>query len=615
MKILVTEPLHEVGIERLMRDFDVDVKLGVAPAALAREVRAYDALITRSGTPVRADLIEAGRKRLKVVGRAGIGVDNIDIEAATRHGIAVVNAPNGNVRAAAEHTIALLFALCRNIPQAHTLLREGVWGKNHFMGCEVAGKTLGIIGLGKVGAGVAKRAAALDMEVIAHDPFLQPRDDVPLVPLDDLLRQADFITLHVPLTPITVKLIGERELNLMKASAYLINCARGQVIDEEALYAACKQGRIAGAALDVFASEPLRASGLLTLNNVILTPHLGGTTHEAMRASALEVAEQVRAVLVGDYPAHIINPEVLTRHEPTHHASQERSDVTLHPLNAWQRFDRVIFDCDSTLSEIEGIDELAAMNGVPYEVAELTRLAMGGHVRFEEVFGKRLDLIKPNRKQMAALGKLYTSTLVEDAVPAVAALHYLGIDVHLLSGGYREALMPMADKLGVPETHLHANDIVFDGRGEYMGFDAANPLCRSGGKAEVLKTLPPIDAGSSTPGTHDLVSHGAPQTLLIGDGASDAEVCPYVELFVGYGGVEKRGHVHEVAPIYLHTESLAALVVMAAGTEGCCKLLAEPRFRPLVIKGLSLLMREGSADYRPEYRPFFTRLKKLCLGV
>jgi phosphoserine phosphatase SerB len=593
LKILVTEPLHEVGIERLGREFDVDVKLGIASTTLLREVRGYDALITRSGTPVRANLIEAGRKRLKVVGRAGIGVDNIDIEAATRHGIAVVNAPNGNVRAAAEHTIAMIFALCRNIPQAHTLLREGVWGKNHFMGCEVAGKTLGIIGLGKVGTGVAKRARALDMAVIAYDPFIQLREDIPLMPLADLLRQADIVTLHVPLTPITADMIGARELDLMKVSAYLINCARGRVVDEEALYMACKQGRIAGAALDVFASEPLRASGLLTLNNVILTPHLGGTTHEAMRASALEVAEQVRAVLVGEYPAHIINPEVLSKPECT---GNHPSRITHHALNNWRPFDRVVFDCDSTLSEIEGIDELAAMNGVPYEVSELTRLAMGGHVRFEEVFGRRLDLIKPNKRQVAALGKLYTSTLVEDAAPAVAALQHLGIDVHLLSGGYREALLPMAEKLGVPTERLHANDLFFDERGEYAGFDEVNPLCRSGGKAEILKELP-----------------SSANTLLIGDGASDAEVCPHVELFVGYGGVEKRGHVHEIAPVYLHTESLAALVVMAAGMDGCCKLLAEPRFRPLVIKGLSLLMREGSADYRPEYHPFFTRLRKLCL--
>jgi HAD superfamily phosphoserine phosphatase-like hydrolase len=586
MKILVTEPLHEAGVAELEREFRVDVRLGVAPGALAREVRRYDALITRSGTPVRASLLAAGRERLKVVGRAGIGVDNIDIEAATHHGIAVVNAPNGNVRAAAEHTIALLFALCRNIPQAHNLLRDGVWGKNHFVGCEVAGRTLGIIGLGKVGTQVARRARALDMNVIAHDPFLSPQSDVPLMPLDDLLREADFVTLHVPLTPITVGLIGAREIALMRRGAYLINCARGTVLNEMALYAACKEGRIAGAALDVFANEPMRESGLLALDNVIVTPHLGGTTHEAMEASSLEVAAQVRAVLVGEYPSYILNPEVLAPRTPA-------ADCA---LNRWEAFGRVVFDCDSTLSEIEGVNELAAMNGVIYEVSEMTRRAMGGQVAFEEVFGARLDLIRPQKKQMAALGKLYTSTLVEDAAACVAALQSLGVDVRLLSGGYREALLPMAHKLGIPADRLHANDLLHDDEGQYAGFDGENPLSRSGGKAEVLNGLP---CGGAT--------------LLVGDGASDAEARDEVEMFVGYGGVEKRGRVRDAAPVYLHGESLAPLLVMAAGMEGCRTLLADERYRPLVIKGLATLLREGSADYRAEYAPFFTRVRKFCL--
>jgi phosphoserine phosphatase len=406
------------------------------------------------------------------------------------------------------------------------------------------------------------------------------------MPLDDLLREADFVTLHVPLTPITVGLIGARELGLMRRGAYLINCARGQVLDEIALYAACKEGRIAGAALDVFANEPMRESGLLELNNVIVTPHLGGTTHEAMEVSSLEVAAQVRAVLVGEYPAYILNPEVLAPQAPA-------SDCN---LNRWEAFGRVVFDCDSTLSEIEGINELASMNGVHYEVAEMTRRAMGGQVPFEEVFGARLDLIKPQKKQIAALGKLYTSTLVEDAATCVDALQSLSIEVHLLSGGYREALMPMAQKLGVRQDHLHANDLLHDGEGQYAGFDAGNPLCRSGGKAEVLAGLP--DAGP---------------TLLVGDGASDAEARHNVELFVGYGGVEKRGRVREAAPVYLHAESLAPLVVIAAGMEGCRKLLGDVRFRPLVIKGLATLLREGSADYRPECAPFVARVRKFCL--
>ena len=587
-RVLVTEPLHQAGIDFLLEEFEVDVKLGLSPAALLREIGEYEAIITRSGTAVTAEMLEEGtrNRRLKVVGRAGIGVDNIDINAATRHGVAVVNAPNGNVRAAAEHTLALLFALARNIPQAHNLLHEGVWGKNHFMGCEIAGKTLGIIGLGKVGMQVAKRAQALEMDVIAYDPFIDPRSDVPLVTLNDLLRQADFVTLHVPLTPITTHMIGARELALMKRDAYLINCARGKVVDESALYEACKTGAIAGAALDVFEKEPPVGSKLFDLKNVILTPHLGGTTHEAMRHSALEVAAQVKALLLGEYPSHIINPEVLV---------PEPVDLSAL-LNRWRRFDRVVFDCDSTLSEIEGINELAAMVGVPFEVAEMTRQAMGGEVPFEEVFARRLDIIKPHKKHLAAVGDLYTSTLVEDASLVATALAHLGIELRLVSGGYRDALLPMADDLGVPHEHVHANDLHFDGNGQYTGFDTDNPLARSGGKSEVLRSLPRTAT-----------------TLFIGDGASDVEVMPYVDMFVGYGGVERRKPVRDVSPIYLHSNSLTPLLVMAAGMDGCVKLLNEPRFRPLVIKGFSKLMREGAADYRPEFRPFFERVRKFCM--
>ena len=211
----------------------------------------------------------------------------------------------------------------------------------------------------------------------------------------------------------------------------------------------------------------------------------------------------------------------------------------------------MVFDCDSTLSMIEGIDELAAMNGVPYEVAELTRQAMGGDVPFEEVFARRLDIIKPTKKQLAAVGKLYVSTLVEDAAMVACALQSLGIEVRIVSGGYREALAPVADELGIPATHLHANDLCFTPEGEYSGFDAANPLCRSGGKGEVIENLPRL-----------------PHTLLIGDGASDAEVSDNVELFVGYGGVERRDAVHNVAPVYLHGESMAPLAGDGRGHGG-----------------------------------------------
>lgn len=589
-KILITEPLHEAGIKALEREFAVEVRMGLSAEALMGIVGGYDAIITRSGTAVRADMVEAGVRdggRLRAVGRAGIGVDNIDIKAATARGVAVVNAPIGNVRAAAEHSIALMFALSRNVPQAHNLLHEGVWGKNHFMGVEIADKTLGIIGLGKVGTQVARRALALDMRVLAYDPFIsQHLDGVEMAAFDDLLRQADYVTLHVPMTPLTINMIGERELRTMKESAFLINVARGKVVDEEALYRACKMGDIKGAALDVFAQEPLKGSPLLELENVITTPHLGGTTHEAMKASALEVAGQVRAVLLGEYPAHILNPEVLLPTAP----------IMPSTLNVWDGFKRVVFDCDSTLTRIEGIDELAAMNGVPHEIAQMTRQAMDGEIAFEEIFGRRLDIIKPTKKQLAGIGKFYVSTLVADAGPVAEALQGLGIEVHIVSGGYRDAVLPVAEKLDVPQERVHANDLYFDEKGEYIGFDRENPLSRSAGKAEVIKTLP-----------------REPKTMLIGDGASDAEVGEQVELFVGFGGVERRDAVRNVAPVYLNGESMAPLLVMAAGMEGTCALLADRHYRPLAVKGLSILMREGETDYRPEYRPFFDRIRKFCL--
>jgi len=589
-KILVTEPLHEAGVQVLEQDFTVEVRMGLSTEQLAATLGGYDGVITRSGTAVRTELLEAGVRdggRLRVVGRAGIGVDNIDVKAATARGIAVVNAPLGNVRAAAEHTIAFMFALSRNIPQAHDLLHEGVWGKNHFMGCELSGKTLGIIGLGKVGTQVARRALALEMSVMAYDPFItQAIQGVEMVAFEDLLRQADYVSLHVPLTPLTANMIGERELRLMKQSAFLINCARGKAVDEAALYNACKMGGIKGAALDVFASEPLKQSALLELDNIIMTPHLGGTTHEAMKASALEVAAQVRSVLLGEYPAHILNPEVLLPPAPSMPST----------LNVWESFNRVVFDCDSTLTRIEGIDELAAMNGVPYEVASMTRRAMDGEIQFEEIFARRLEIIKPTRKQLSGIGKFYVSTLVEDAGPVTEALMSLGIEVHIVSGGYRDALLPVAEKLGVPSGHVHANDLYFNEKGEYTGFDNANPLSRSGGKAEVIKRL-----------------DREPLSILIGDGVSDAEVGAHVELFVGFGGVERRDAVRSVAPVYLNGESLAPLLVMAAGMAGVTTLLADPQYRALVVKGLSILMREGETDYRPEYRPFFDKIRKFCL--
>src|ERR671935_2409941 len=257
MRILVTEPLSERGIELLARDFQVDVREDLATAGLADAIGPYDALIVRSQTRVTFDVLEAA-ENLKVVARAGIGLDNVDVEAATRRGVMVVNAPQSNIVSAAEHTIALLLAQARSIPMANASLKAGEWDRGRFQGVELQGKTLGVVGLGRVGALVAQRCAAFGMRVIAFDPYV-PKDrakemGIELMPtLEALLVQADVVTIHLPRTADTEGLIGERELGLMKEGARLVNTARGGIVDEDALAKAIEDGRIAGAALDVFA--------------------------------------------------------------------------------------------------------------------------------------------------------------------------------------------------------------------------------------------------------------------------------------------------------------------------------------------------------------------------
>ncbi len=259
---------------------------------------------------VNAQVIEAGKK-LMVIGRAGVGVDNIDVDEATRRGIVVVNAPTGNTISAAEHTIALMLALARHIPQANTALKSGEWRRNDFMGTEVRNKTLGIIGLGNVGSEVARRARGLEIKIIAHDPFvsvdLAQNLHVELVSLKQLLKEADFITLHLPLIASTKGLIGAKELALVKPTVRIINCARGGLIDEEALVKALEEKRIAGAAIDVFTVEPTTESVLFKKDNIIVTPHLGASTTEAQATAAKDVVEQVIDVLQGRPARYSVN--------------------------------------------------------------------------------------------------------------------------------------------------------------------------------------------------------------------------------------------------------------------------------------------------------------------
>ena len=313
-KVLVADPIAEEGIEALRLYADVDVRLKMSRDELIAAIGDYDALVVRSEARVTPDVIEAGRK-LQVIGRAGVGVDNIDVEAATRRGIVVVNAPAGNTISAAEHTVALMLSLSRNIPQANAILKSGEWRRSEFMGIEVRNKTLGIIGLGNVGSEVARRAKGLEMRLIAHDPFVSVDYartlGVELVSMEELLAESDFITLHTPLSAATKGLIGAAELATVKPTVRFINCARGGIIDEEALFAAVEEGRVAGAAIDVFAEEPARQNILFGSDRIIVTPHLAASTAEAQTTVALDVAEQVVAVLKGQPARYAVNAPLI----------------------------------------------------------------------------------------------------------------------------------------------------------------------------------------------------------------------------------------------------------------------------------------------------------------
>ncbi|MGF1493465.1 MAG: phosphoglycerate dehydrogenase [Microcoleaceae cyanobacterium] len=303
-KVLVSDPIDQVGIDILSQVAQVDVKTGLAPEELLRIIPEYDALMIRSGTRVTQEIIEAANQ-LKIIGRAGVGVDNVDVPAATRKGIVVVNSPQGNTIAAAEHALAMMLALSRHIASAHPSVVEGKWERKRFVGVEVYKKTLGIVGLGKIGSHLAAAAKAMGMKLLAYDPYIsQERAEqlgCRLVDLELLLQESDYITLHMPKTEETYHLIGAEAFNSMKSTARLINCARGGIIDEAALAEAVEQGKIAGAALDVYENEPLEADSPLraVADKLVLTPHLGASTQEAQVNVAVDVAEQIRDVLLG----------------------------------------------------------------------------------------------------------------------------------------------------------------------------------------------------------------------------------------------------------------------------------------------------------------------------
>ena len=298
MKVLVTDPISEEGIKILKAEqgVQVDIETKLTKEQLIEKIKDYDALIIRSETQVTREVIEAG-KNLKIVGRAGVGIDNVDVPAATEKGIIVANAPEGNMIAACEHTISMMLSMSRNIPQANASLKSGKWERSKFMGVEVLGKTLGVVGMGRIGGEVTRRARCMGMEVLAYDPFTTPERaqaiGAKLTTLDDIYENSDYITVHTPLIPSTRHMISTPQFDKMKKGVRIINCARGGIIDEAALYEALKSGKVAGAALDEFEKEPPVGSPLLELNKVIATPHLGASTQEAQVNVAITIAEQV----------------------------------------------------------------------------------------------------------------------------------------------------------------------------------------------------------------------------------------------------------------------------------------------------------------------------------
>ncbi len=325
-KILICDDLTDEGLHLLRQEKEIQVfvKTKLPLEELKKEIADCDACVVRSGTQLTKEVIEASKK-LKVIGRAGVGLDNVDVEAASKRGIVVINTPGGNTISAAEHTFCLLMSLARNIPQASASMKQGEWERKKFTGVELYEKTLGVLGLGRIGTEVAKRAQSFGMRVIAYDPFLRlekaKQIGVELVNLEDLLSRSDFLSLHMPLTVENKYIIGEKELGKVKKGIRIINCARGGLIDEAALARAIQNGRVAGAALDVFESEPPKQSPLLDLPSVIATPHLGASTEEAQIAVSVDVAQSIVDFLLGRGIRNAVNvpsldPEVLKELRP-----------------------------------------------------------------------------------------------------------------------------------------------------------------------------------------------------------------------------------------------------------------------------------------------------------
>jgi len=406
MRVLIAEPVAQEGVELLRARHEVDERPGLSRDELCAVVADYDALVVRSQVQVDAELIAAA-PRLVVIGRAGVGVDNVDLEAATRAGVVVVNAPTGNTIAAAEHTLALLYGVARRTAAADASMRRGEWSRSQFTGVELRGKTLGIIGLGKIGQAIAVRARAMEMTVLGVDPFISAEaaanHGAELVDLDELLGRSDVVTVHVPITRATRGLIGRKELMKLKPGAIVLNVARGGIVDEAALGEALRSGHVGGAGVDVFEQEPPTGSPLLDAPNTLLTPHLGASTAEAQVLVAEEVAAQVIDVLDGRSARYAVNAPLLT-------PETARAIAPYLPLaEILGRFFAQFSRGGVRTLTLEIAGELAAHDGSPLTAAVLRGL-------LETSTTERVNLVNA-----AALARARGITVVERKTPDAGA--------------------------------------------------------------------------------------------------------------------------------------------------------------------------------------------------
>ena len=533
MKLLVTDKIDPNPLDLLKKYYEIDIKTDLKPGQLEKIIANYHCIITRSRTAISEKII-SDADNLKIIARAGIGVDNIDIFAATRKKIAVINAPLGNARSTAEHTIGLIIALLRHIPQASNDLKNGLWNKTKYVGTQLAGKTLGIVGFGNVGKEVCKMAKGLGLKVIICEPYIRLPAHLKHVTYEELLKESDIISFHVPSTYLTRNMLNRNTLKLCRQEVFIVNCSRGGVVDENCLIRGLEEGKIKGLALDVFNNEPKPNSKLLAFSNTIATPHIAGSTVESQYQSVTEVVNGILSLVKNIPPDNLLNPQVFEK--------------TAVPRKKILEYDAVIFDCDSTLTLIEGIDELASFSGKKEPIARLTRLAQEGRLEFEEVFQQRLKILTPSRQSLDKLADLYLDNLVIDASETFEALRLLNKKIYIISGSYTPALLKLSQKFGIPREQIFANDLIFDKQGNYLNY-IEGPLKRNHGKLQIIRRIPG-------------------RKIMFGDGITDLEARNLVDLFVGFGGVSRREIVEQSSEIYIYAQSLTPALVLAAGRKG-----------------------------------------------